>query len=51
VFPEKLVNGLSTVQKMRVVEEGLSCVQAIMKLNDDLKAAADWRKGGHAATF
>ena len=40
-----------TAQTMVPVEEGLSCVQAIMKVNDAVEAYSDWRKGGHAATY
>ncbi|KAK7091895.1 glutathione hydrolase 1 proenzyme-like [Littorina saxatilis] len=38
-------------QTMVKVTEGLSCVQAVMKINDDVQAYSDWRKGGRAATF
>ena len=49
-FPADIVVAL-TAQTMVPVSEGLSCVQAIMKINDKVQAYSDWRKQGHAALF
>ncbi|KAL8569064.1 hypothetical protein ACOMHN_020506 [Nucella lapillus] len=51
VFPADIVRALAASQSMVAVSEGLSCVSAISKLNDAVEAYADWRKGGHAATY
>lgn len=46
---DNLVNEFG--QNMNPVDEGLSTVQGVMKVNDAVEAYSDWRKFGKAAEF